>query len=228
MNSDDRLKENVQDLLNHMRRILDDMKKPESRTTTLRHLTEISRTIAAVVESRDPYKKGHQLRVADLAETIGTDMNLLRDQTDGIFLAGTIHDIGKLNISRDILNKQIKLTLEEYQLVTNHVLAGYDLLKDLDFPWPVARMVLEHHEKWNGSGYPNGRKGGDVLPEARILAVADVVDAIASPRSYRPALEIDAALFYLSGNRGSLYDPEIVDVCLRLFNDKGYKMLDAD
>lgn len=228
MNSDEHLKENVVHLLDDMRRILEEMKESKSHTGNIRRLTEIARTMADLVETRDSHKAGHQLRVADLAETIGTDMNLPGEQIEGILLAGMMHDIGKMNIPRDILNKPVKLNITEYQVVTTHVQAGYDLLRDLDFPWPVARMVLEHHEKWNGSGYPNGRKGDDLLLEARIIAVADVVDAFATSRSYRPALEIDAALFFLSGNRGSLYDSEVVNTCLRLFNEKGYKMLEVD
>jgi putative nucleotidyltransferase with HDIG domain len=228
MNSDDDVKEKVSHLLDDMRPILNEMKKPESRAGNIKRLTEIARTIADLVETRDPHKVGHQLRVADLAKTMGTDMNLQSDQIEGILLAGMLHDIGKINIPRDILNKPVKLMVEEYQIVTTHVQAGYDLLKDLDFPWTVARIVLEHHEKWNGSGYPNGRKGDNILLEARIIAVADVVDAFATTRSYRPALEIDAALYYLSGNRGSLYDSEVVKACLRLFNEKGYKMLEVD
>lgn len=228
MNNDDQLKEKILHLLDGMRPILDGMKKPESRAGDIKRLTETARAIADLVESRDPHKTGHQLRVADLAETIGSEMNLTRDQADGIFMAGMIHDIGKMTIPRDILNSEVKLTEAEYRVVTTHVQAGYDLLNNLDFPWPVARIVLEHHEKWNGSGYPNGRKGEDTLMESRILAVADLVDAFATSRSYRPALEIDAALFFLSGNRGSLYDTDVVNACLRLFNEKGYKMLEVD
>jgi len=228
MTSDDALKEKVLHLLDDMHPVLDAMKKPESRTAMIRQLTEIARSIAALVESREPHKSGHHLRVADLAETIGTDINLSRDQIEGLFMAGMIHDIGKMQIPLDILNSPVKLTDAEYRVMTTHVEEGYELLKNLDFPWPVARMVLEHHEKWNGSGYPKGRLGEDVLLESRILAIADLVDAFATSRSYRPALEIDAGLFFLSGNKGVLYDADVVNVCLRLFNEKGYKMPDVD
>jgi putative nucleotidyltransferase with HDIG domain len=228
MTHDDALHEKVLHLLDDMRPILDAMKKPESRAVMIRQLKEIARTIAALVESRDPHKFGHQMRVADLAEAIGTDMNLTLDQTEGLFMAGMIHDIGKMRIPREILNSLAKLTDAEYQVVTTHVEVGYDMLKKLDFPWPLARIVHEHHEKWNGSGYPRGRKGDDVLLESRILAVSDLVDAFATSRSYRPALEIDAGLFFLSGNKGVLYDADVVKACLRLFNEKGYKMLEVD
>lgn len=228
MDRDDALNENILSLLEEMGSVLESMKKAESHAVHYRKLTEIGRTMAALVEKRDPHKAGHQLRVADLAETIGTEMNLTGDRTDGIFLAGMIHDIGKIRIPVDILNSESKLTAAQYEVVKTHVQTGCDLLEDLDFPWPVKRIVLEHHEKWDGSGYPKGLKGGDILLEARILAVADVVDAFATARSYRPALEVDAALFFLSGNKNILYDSGVVNACLRLFNEKGYKMPETE
>ena len=182
------------------------------------------RAIAAMVETRDPYTAGHQRRVADLARTIATEMGLESGQIEGLRIAGMIHDIGKIVVPAEILSKPTRLTEIEFSLIKNHVQAGYDILKDIEFPWHVARMVLEHHEKMNGSGYPQGLPGDKLLIESRIIAVADVVEAMASHRPYRPGLGIDKALDEISKNRGVLYDQEVVDVCLRLFNEKGYKL----
>jgi len=182
------------------------------------------RAIASMVEARDPYTAGHQRRVADLARTIATEMGLESGQIEGLRIAGMIHDIGKIVVPAEILSKPTRLTEIEFSLIKNHVQAGYDILKDIEFPWHVARMVLEHHEKMNGSGYPQGLPGDKLLIESRIIAVADVVEAMASHRPYRPGLGIDKALDEISKNRGVLYDQEVVDVCLRLFNEKGYKL----
>ncbi|HPL68550.1 MAG TPA: HD-GYP domain-containing protein, partial [Smithellaceae bacterium] len=176
------------------------------------------------VETRDPYTAGHQRRVADLARAIATEMGLSGDQIDGIRIAGTIHDLGKISVPSEILTIPRKLTALEYSLIKNHPQSGYDILKDIEFPWPIARMIVEHHERINGSGYPNGLPGEDLLIESKILSVADVVEAMATHRPYRPALGIDAALAEITANRGILYDPEVVDACLRLFRDKGYQI----
>lgn len=181
--------------------------------------------IVAVVEMRDPYTAGHQRRVADLARTIATEMGLESDRIEGLRIAGTIHDIGKIVVPAEILSKPTKLTKIEFDLIKNHVQAGYDILKDIEFPWPVARIVLEHHEKVDGSGYPGNLSGREILLESRILTVADVVEAMASHRPYRPGLGLEAALDEITQNRGVLYDREVVDVCLKLFNEKGYKMI---
>ncbi len=180
--------------------------------------------IASLVETRDPYTAGHQRRVADLARAIATEMGLSGDQIDGIRIAGTIHDLGKISVPSEILTIPRKLTALEYSLIKNHPQSGYDILKDIEFPWPIARMIVEHHERINGSGYPNGLPGEDLLLESKILSVADVVEAMATHRPYRPALGIDAALAEITANRGILYDPEVVDACLRLFRDKGYQI----
>ena len=180
--------------------------------------------IASLVETRDPYTAGHQRRVADLARAIATEIGLSGDQIDGIRIAGTIHDLGKISVPSEILTIPRKLTALEFSLIKNHPQSGYDILKDIEFPWPIARMVLEHHERINGSGYPNGLRGEDLLIESKILAVADVVEAMATHRPYRPALGIDAALAEITEKKGILYDPEVVDACLRLFRNKGYQI----
>ena len=180
------------------------------------------RAIASLVETRDPYTAGHQRRVADLARTIATEMGLESDRIEGLRIAGMIHDIGKIAVPAEILSKPTKLTEIEFSLIKHHVQAGYDILKDIEFSWPVARIVLEHHEKMNGSGYPQGLSGDRLLIESRIIAVADVVEAIASHRPYRPGLGIDKALDEITKNRGTLYDAEVVDVCLKLFQEKGF------
>ena len=179
------------------------------------------------VETRDPYTAGHQRRVADLSRAIARAIgSLTTEQIDGLRMASTIHDIGKISVPAEILSKPKKLTDIEFSLIKVHPQSGYDILKDIDFSWPIARMVLEHHERMDGSGYPNGLTGSDLLLESRILAVADVVESMASHRPYRPALGINAALDEIAKNKGVLYDPEVVDVCLKLFNEKGYKLVD--
>ncbi len=185
-------------------------------------------SIAAVVETRDPYTAGHQKRVADLSWAIAREMGLSEDQREGLRLAAMIHDIGKISIPSEILSKPTKLTEIEYRLIKIHPQSGHDILKDVEFPWPIHRMVLEHHERVNGSGYPHGCTGSEMLMESRILAVADVVESIASHRPYRPAKGMDAALAEIKENRGTLYDAGCVDACLRLFLEKGYGLEDKE
>ena len=150
-------------------------------------------------------------------------MNLPIDMIDGVSMAAVIHDLGKISVPSEILSKLAKLTNIEFALVKTHSQSGYDILKDIDFPWPIARMVLEHHERMNGSGYPNGLTGDNILKESRILSVADVGESMASHRPYRPSLGIEAALEEIEKNRGTLYDNAVVDACLRLFLEKGYQ-----
>jgi PAS domain S-box-containing protein len=180
--------------------------------------------IAVTVEARDPYTAGHQRRVADLARAIATEMNLPIDIIDGIRMAAAIHDLGKISVPAEILSKPTKLKKTEFDLIKEHSQSGYDILKDIDFPWPVARIVLEHHERMNGSGYPNGLTGDHLLLESRILAVADVVESMASHRPYRPSLGIEAALEEIEKNRGTLYYADAVYACLRVFREKGYQL----
>jgi PAS domain S-box-containing protein len=177
--------------------------------------------MAAAVEVRDPYTAGHQRRVSDLARRIATDMKLGADRIDAIRMAGSIHDLGKIAVPAEILSKPTRLTENEYHLIRGHSITGFEILKDIDFPWPIARIVLEHHERINGTGYPGGLKGEDILLESKIMAVADTVEAMASHRPYRPALGVDAALDEIMKNRGVLYDPEAVDACLKIFKN-GY------
>ncbi len=180
--------------------------------------------ISMTVEMKDPYTSGHQQRVSDLARSMAKEMDLLADRQEFIRTASAIHDIGKISIPSEILSKPTKLTDLEFNLIKTHSQSGYEILKDIEFPWPVADVVLQHHERMDGSGYPHGFKGDDILLEARILAVADVVEAISSHRPYRPALGIDIALEEISENKGILYDADAVDACLKLFREKGYQL----
>lgn len=177
--------------------------------------------IAATIDMRDPYTAGHQRRVAGLAQRIAEEMHLSTDEVHGIYVAATIHDIGKIHIPAEILSYPGKLGEIEYALIKVHVQAGYDILKHIEFPWPVAQMVYQHHEHLDGSGYPRGLKGDEIMLGARILCVADVVESMASYRPYRPGLGTDKALAEITQNRGRLYDKQAVDVCLDLFA-KGY------
>jgi len=182
--------------------------------------------IASLVETRDPCTAGHQRRVADMSRAIATEMQLSNDQIDGLRMAGKIHDIGKVSVPAEILSTPRKLTEIEFRLIKEHAQSGYDILKDIEFPWPIAKIILEHHERMDGSGYPNGLTGDNLLIESRIMAVADVVASMASHRPYRPSLGLDAALDEITTNRGVLYDSVVVDACLHLFNEKGYKIID--
>ncbi len=181
--------------------------------------------MAVTVETRDPYTAGHQRRVADLARSIAWEIGLTADQIDGIRMAGIIHDLGKISVPAEILSKPTQLTSLEISLIKTHSQSGYDILKDIEFPWPIARIVLEHHEMINGSGYPKGLTGDELLIESKVLSVADVVEAMASHRPYRPGLGIDKALEEIAKNRDILYDPDVVDACLNLFRKKAYKLI---
>jgi PAS domain S-box-containing protein len=180
--------------------------------------------MVSAVEMKDPYTAGHQLRSADLACAIATEMGLTQEKIDGIHMAGSIHDIGKLSIPAEILSKPTKLTNIEFSLIKEHVLSGYEMLKDVESPWPLAQIVYQHHERMDGSGYPRNLKGDEIIIEARIMAVADVVEAMASHRPYRPSLGIDATLEEIEKNRGILYDAAVADACLRLFRGKGFQL----
>ena len=180
-------------------------------------------TISKIIEARDPYTAGHQLKVSKLSTSIAQEMKLPKDRIEGVRIASLIHDIGKIGIPAEILSKPTRLTEIEYSLIKDHPQIGYDILKSIEFPWPVAQIVLQHHERLNGLGYPQGLKGEEILLEAKIIGVADVVEAMSSHRPYRPALGIDKALEEISQNRGILYDPEVVDVCLKLFKEKSFK-----
>jgi PAS domain S-box-containing protein len=186
-------------------------------------LTGTIHAMSLMVETRDPYTAGHQKRVSNLARVIAQEMNLPKDMIDKIRMAGVIHDIGKISVPAEILSKPTKLTAIEFSLIKVHPQSGYDILKDVDLPYPIAEIVYQHHERLDGSGYPQGLKDGQILLEACILAVADVVEAMASHRPYRPAIGIERALEEIEKNKGIFYDIKAVDACVRLFRDKGFK-----
>ena len=209
---------------------INDRKKAEVELKkTLKNLRKALGTIIQVlvsaVETRDPYTAGHQVRTADLARSIAMELKLSGEQVEGIRMAGSIHDIGKLSVPAEILSKPTKLTDIEYALIKEHPRRGYELLRDVESPWPLAQIVLQHHERLDGSGYPEGRKGDEIILEARIMAVADVVEAMASHRPYRPGLGLKAALEEISRNRSRLYDAAVVDACLSLFHERNYQFI---
>jgi PAS domain S-box-containing protein len=189
-----------------------------------RLLLQTIEAIAATVETRDPYTAGHQRRVAALASAIAREMGLPEDRLHGLYLAASIHDLGKIRIPAEVLSKPGMLNTFEYELVKTHAQTGYDIIKDVQFPWPIAQMVLQHHERLDGSGYPQKLKGEQILFEARILAVADVVEAMSSYRPYRPGLGLEAALEEITKQRGVLYDPAVVDSCVVLFREKKFAL----
>ncbi len=178
--------------------------------------------LVSAIEMRDPYTAGHQRRVTQLACAIARELGLPEEQIEGIRMAGLVHDLGKISIPAEILSKPDRLNDFQWGMIQTHSQVGCDVLKAVEFPWPVAEIVLQHHERLDGSGYPAGLPGEEIMLEARILAVADVVEAMASHRPYRPALGIDKALKEISQNRGILYDPEVVDACLKLFIEREF------
>lgn len=179
--------------------------------------------LASTTEKRDPYTAGHQQRVTQLACVIAREMGFSEERIEGMRMACMVHDIGKIYVAAEILNKPVRLTDIEMALIKTHCQIGYEILKTIEFPLPIAEIVLQHHERMDGSGYPQGLKGKDILHEAKILAVVDVVEAMSSHRPYRSSFGVDLALNEIKENRSKLYDPEIVDVCLKLFTEKGFK-----
>ena len=198
----------------NLRKTMKDLKKA---------LDAIVHVLALTVEVRDPYTAGHQRRVANLARAIAAEMGLLEEVAESIYMGGVIHDLGKISVPAELLSKPSRLSENEFNLIKDHPQVGYNILKDIEFPWDIARMVLQHHEKMDGSGYPQGLSGEDILLEARILTVADIVEAMASHRPYRPALGIDKALEEISINKGKFYDTEAANACLRIFKDKEFE-----
>ncbi len=180
--------------------------------------------VSMIVEKKDPYTAGHQQRVADLARAIAEEMGLSKERIEGIYMSGVIHDLGKISVPTEILSKPGKITETEFKLIKNHAREGYNILEKIEFPWPVAQIAYQHHENIDGSGYPLGLSGEEILLEARIVCVSDVVEAMASHRPYRPALGIDAALKEIAQKSGILYDQDVVDACLTLFNEKGFQL----
>ena len=189
-----------------------------------RSLEDSIQAIAATVEARDPYTAGHERRVAEIAAAIATEMALPPFTVEGIHFGALIHDLGKIQVPAEILSKPTRISAVEFELIKGHAQAGYEILKGIDYPWPVAEMARQHHERLDGSGYPRGLKGEEILLEARVLAVADTIEAMASHRPYRPGLGIDKALAEIERGRETAYDPLVVDACLRLFRAKGYRL----
>ncbi|MGA7678435.1 MAG: HD domain-containing phosphohydrolase [Dehalococcoidia bacterium] len=186
-------------------------------------LNEAVKSIIVLGETRDPYTAAHQQRVAQLACAIAREVGISDDRIEGLQVMGNIHDIGKVTVPAEILSKPGRLNIYEFGIIKTHPGVAYNIVKGLEFPWPVAQAVFQHHERLNGSGYPRGISGDDIILEAKILGVADVVEAMASHRPYRPALGINKALEEISQNRGILYDASVVDACLRLVAEKGFK-----
>jgi len=183
---------------------------------------QITDALSNVVEKRDPYTAGHQRHVANLACAIAGEMDASAEEIQGIRVAGILHDIGKMNVPGEMLVKPGRVTEVEFAVIKTHAEAGYDILKDIEFPWPVAAIAREHHERMDGSGYPLGLKERDILLESRIIAVADVVEAMSAHRPYRPALGMDKAVEEIRKNRGILYDNRVVDACIRVL-ERGFK-----
>ncbi|MBE3125648.1 MAG: HD domain-containing protein [Acidobacteria bacterium] len=179
----------------------------------------VFKAMSLTLEIRDPYMAGHQHRVSSLAVVIAQEMNLPWEKIEGLRLAGIIHDIGKIAVPTEIMTKHGRLTKTEFKLIKDHPRVGYEMIKDIAFPWPVAHIILQHHERLDGSGYPEGLVGDAILLEARILAVADIIEAICSLRPYRPALGLEKGLEEARKGRGILYDTRVVDVCIKLFRD---------
>jgi putative nucleotidyltransferase with HDIG domain len=195
-----------------------------SYTSLQKSMRSTINTVAKMVEMRDAYTSGHQRRVAGLARAIALEMKLDDDQVEHVWMAATIHDVGKMLVPVDILSRPGKLTALEWEIIKTHPQRGYEILKDMEFPFPVAKAILQHHERLDGSGYPNGLKGPEIMLAARIIAVADVVEAMASHRPYRPALTLELALAEVTGYSGILYDTEIVNACRMLFLERGYQL----
>jgi putative nucleotidyltransferase with HDIG domain len=194
----------------------------EGARKLMRSLEQTIEMLARAVEKRDPATYGHQHRVARIAVAIATDMGLEPDRIEGLRLGASIHDIGKIHTPAELLSRPGKLRAAEIELIRRHPVTGYEIVKDVEFPWPVAQMVLQHHERLDGSGYPQGLQGEDILLEARILAVADVVEGISAHRPYRPAMGLDAALREIERMRGRWLDAQAVDSCLRVFREQEF------
>lgn len=184
----------------------------------------VVQAMAMAMEMKDIYTSGHQQRVAQLACALADELGLTADCIDGLRVASLLHDLGKIAVASEILSKPGKINDYEFAIIKAHPQIGYDILKAIEFPWPVAQIVLQHHERLDGSGYPAGLKGEEILLEAKILGVADVVEAMSSHRPYRPAIGISQALEEISQKRGVSYDPVVVDACMELFTAKGYSL----
>jgi putative two-component system response regulator len=197
------------------------LRASEARSQAL--TTAVVETITKMVGYRDPYTTGHERRVGELAVAIGLQLGYTEDRLNGLHIGGCLHDVGKIAIPSEILTKPGRLTPTEFMLIQSHAQVGYDILSGIDFPWEIAEMARQHHERLDGTGYPRGLVGDQILPEARILAVADVVESMISHRPYRPAKSVEEALREIEHGRGSRYDAAVVDECLRLFRSEGFQ-----
>ncbi|MDD5037057.1 MAG: response regulator [Methylococcaceae bacterium] len=203
------------------------MQQKQLEKASLQLLNTLQTAIGALsraIEKRDPYTDGHQKRVSQIATAIAEEMKLPKAQINGIRLGAMIHDIGKISIPTELLTMPGKLSRIQFELIQTHPQAGADILEGVEFPWPIAQMVLQHHERLNGSGYPKGLKAEQILLEAKIIAVADVVEAMASHRPYRPALGLDVAIAEVKTQRGVLYDAEVVDGCLKVLERQDLRL----
>lgn len=226
------LKEYNARLVNKLERQLEESRRTneelERTATRLREMVDGAVTaIAKIVEARDPYTSGHQERVSALAAAIGGELGLVHDEVEGIRIAGLIHDIGKVYVPAEILAKPRRLTDVEFSIVKLHPQVAYDVLAPIDFPWPIADYIIQHHERLDGSGYPNGLRDGETMRGSKILAVADVVEAMSSHRPYKVASGIDAALDEINRHASVLYDAEAVAACVKVFNERGFVFPDA-
>jgi PAS domain S-box-containing protein len=211
--------------------ITEQKKTADQNATSLVRLEAALKGTVSVIrklsEARDPYTAGHQRRVGDLARAIGKELGLDETMQEALQICGSLHDTGKINAPAEILAKPGRLNASEFSLIKEHAVVGYEILKDAGLPWPVALVALQHHERMDGSGYPYGISGEQIAPESRIVAVADVVEAMASHRPYRPALGIDEALATIEAGCGTLFDCDVVIACIRLFRERGYRLSDS-
>ena len=213
------LEEKVRLKTKHLNRSLEELQVSYEKTRMILEGTVLA--MSRIVESRDPYTAGHEQQVAKIACVISEKMLLPADRVDAIRVAGQLHDIGKIAVPSEILTKPGRLSPLEMEMVKTHCRNAYDILKAIEFPHPVAKIILQHHERMDGSGYPQGLKGDDILLEARIIGVADVIEAISSHRPYRPAKDVDVAMQEITDHRGTLYDANVVDAALDVYRTKG-------
>ena len=213
------LEEKVRLKTKHLNRSLEELQVSYEKTRMILEGTVLA--MSRIVESRDPYTAGHEQQVAKIACVISEKMLLPADRVDAIRVAGQLHDIGKIAVPSEILTKPGRLSPLEMEMVKTHCQNAYDILKAIEFPYPVAKIILQHHERVDGSGYPQGLKGDEILLEARIIGVADVIEAISSHRPYRPAKDVDVAMQEITDHRGTLYDANVVDAALDIYRTKG-------
>jgi putative nucleotidyltransferase with HDIG domain len=216
----------VQGVINYIRDITHRLQVEEEIEDALKKLRKtLNGTVIAlssILETRDPYTASHQRRVVKIACAIAQELGFSQSKIDGLRVMGFLHDIGKMAVPAEILCKPGKLNEFEFNIIKAHPQIAFDILKEIEFPWPVAQAILQHHERLDGSGYPRGLAGNDIILEARVLSVADVTEAIASHRPYRPALGLEKALDEISNDNGKLFDPDIVNACITLFKEKGF------